>query len=215
MRALPVGESSTPCRISLLLCRQTRERHQDTGQTLPDHQPLPAVPTLYTVVPAAPPGSGGKSRQTDPYVDQYGGGRPESPYPPGHQSQWTSTFSCPSQDSPLLMSRHRPGPGRPLSPRRHRHRCLASLRDRCPRPSVRPGAPGTRPPLPAPGGKPGDGTPSARIQCDLKSPFQGFRDTNDMEKLTRERLLASYSISGLAMGVRLILVCFDNIFDNI
>jgi hypothetical protein len=49
-------------------CRPTRERHQDTGQTLPDHQPLPAMYTPCTVAPTAPAWALGKEQTDRPVV---------------------------------------------------------------------------------------------------------------------------------------------------
>lgn len=53
-------------------------------------------------------------------VDHHGGDRPEPLILPDTSRQWTSTFSCSSQDSPPLVPYRRPGPRPPSSPRRPR-----------------------------------------------------------------------------------------------
>ena len=82
----------------------------------------------------------------------------------GHSFLMAAARRCP-RTSVGQSPPHRPScDSPPPSPRRHRHRCLASRRGPLPlgpRPDA--GAPGTRPPLPAPGGKPGDGTPTPPV----------------------------------------------------
>jgi hypothetical protein len=115
-------------------------------------------------------------------------GRRSQPVPRRHQCHPAHPWQCmcrPSKEGWLHPGGYRapwplPAPPPPVqngqpaaaSPRHHSRRCLASRREPLPlgpRPDA--GAPGTRPPLPAPGGESGDGTPTPPGQDALSGNF--------------------------------------------
>jgi len=93
----------------------------------------------------------------------------------GHSFLWPPPAAALGPRSPVTSPS--PSCDGPLpSPRLHRHRCLASRRGPLslrPRPDA--GALATRPPLPASGGKPGDGTPTPPVSiCPVRKVFSFF-----------------------------------------
>jgi hypothetical protein len=139
-----------------------RQRHRRTA--MGNHRP--SAPTPMPLTGTAAPGTGSGSgvgagqQQSDPSMEpdilSYGR-RPPPPSNLGGQSH-SNRLSC---DSPPLPS-----------PWRHRRAAWPAVGDRCPLAlDADAGAPGTRPPLPAPGGKVGDGTPVPPGQDALSGNF--------------------------------------------
>ena len=130
-----------------------RPRHPDR-----DRRPAPIAPPVKPRGPV--PGNRNGSRRRSREVEQgQSSSRPRA---------WRRTFLLNGRRPRTSVGQpptHRPPCDSPSpSPRHHSRRRLAILREPLPlgpRPDA--GAPGTRPPLLAPGGKPGDGTPTPPV----------------------------------------------------
>jgi len=129
----------------------------------------PSAPTPMPLTGTAAPGAGPGGCPGAWSMGRAAGLEPE--HGAGHSFLWPPPAAALGPRSPVTSPS--PSCDGPLpSPRLHRHRCLASRRGPLslrPRPDA--GALATRPPLPASGGKPGDGTPTPPVSI---CPVQNF-----------------------------------------